>query len=228
MWTARWPTPNGTATGSRSTRRSPSTTLPYRWDEDEYQRLLTVTGGVRRIAAYLRECGHGTPETTAAIVHATKTTLVQEWVRHGRVAPRPGVRALVAGLAGAGYALGVATTGRRAWVEPLLARLFPAHPFRVVVTGDHVTRLKPDPEVYHRAVELLGVAPSATLAVEDSAAGLRAAVAADLCCLVVPNSYTEHQDFSGAALVAAEFDEVSVEDCARLLDDLPTSVARTS
>ena len=58
--------------------------------------------------------------------------------------------------------------------------------FDVVVWGDQVSRSKPDPEGYRRALAQLGVEPSACLAFEDSATGREAALAAGVLVLEVP------------------------------------------
>lgn len=78
------------------------------------------------------------------------------------------------------------TMSYRRFVAPILDGL-PADTFAAVVTGDAVTRGKPDPEPYLRAAELLGVAPADCVAIEDSNTGTRSAVAAGAAVLVVPN-----------------------------------------
>lgn len=75
-----------------------------------------------------------------------------------------------------------------------------------MVTGDDVSRLKPDPEVYQLALAQLNLNPGSAMAVEDSEVGLRAAVGAALATVVVTNGYTVDQDFTGAALVRPGFD----------------------
>lgn len=178
------------------------------WDVAEYGRLLEITGGSRRIAADLRARGLGAGEADelAARVHRTKTALFTERVLSGAVVARPGLPELVADLARAGIRLAVATTGRRSWVGPLLDRLLGAYPVEVVVTGDDVAELKPDPEVYLRALAGLGLPAAEVLAVEDSAVGVRAATAAGLATVVVTNGYTADQDFPGAAAVLPGYD----------------------
>jgi HAD superfamily hydrolase (TIGR01509 family) len=181
--------------------------LDISWEAEEYGRLLKITGGQRRIAAHLQQRGFGdAAEGLAAEVHVTKTALFRERILAGDVQPRPGLHALVTSLADKGIRIAVATTGRRAWVEPLLSRLVGSRNIETVVTGDDVSRLKPDPEVYLRALEQLSISPEMALAVEDSEVGLRAARAAGLCTIVVSNDYTADQDFSDAAMVRAGFD----------------------
>ena len=142
----------------------------------------------------------------AASIHQTKTALFRDKILAGDIAPRPGLVDLVASLAEAQIRIAVATTGRRGWVEPLVSQLLGEGIVETVVTGDDVTRLKPDPEVYLRALTELDLSPDNVLAVEDSALGLRSAVAAGIATLVVTTDYTAGQDFSGAALVGSEFD----------------------
>lgn len=182
--------------------------LPYRWGVEEYGRWLAITGGRRRLAAYLRSQGHTAAEAAAlaARLHSDKTSRMREFVGQGMIAPRPGVREMLARLRTDGVTLAVATTGTRDWVEPLLHRLFGDALFSVMLTGSEVTALKPDPAVYTEALRALDVPASQALAVEDSGNGLRAARAARMSCVVVTNDYTAGADFPGAAAVYDGFE----------------------
>lgn len=193
--------------------------LPYRWDVEEYGRLLAVTGGRRRLEHYLREHGHEPTEAEAlaADLHRDKTERFTALVRSGAISPRPGAREIVAELQAAGIATAVATTGRNEWVGPLLAQLFEPAAFDVVVTADDVSELKPDPELYHMTLQRLGSPAHRTVAVEDSAHGLQAALRAELRCVVVPNDYTREQDFAGAATILPDLRTVDVATLRRAL-----------
>lgn len=188
------------------------------WDIGHYGHLLAVTGGRRRIVADLaaREEGGGEAadearlEALAAQVHRTKTRIFAEEVRRGAIAPRPGVRALVADLRAHGTRIAVATTGTRAWAEPLVEHLLGVGTVEVAIFGEDVSRLKPDPQAYELVLRRLDVAPTETVAVEDSAPGLAAARAAGLATVVVTNGYTRGHEFAGAALLREEFDRPTV------------------
>ncbi len=73
--------------------------------------------------------------------------------------------------------------------------------FPVVCSGDEVARGKPAPDIFLLAADRLGVAPGACVVLEDSPNGLRAAKAAGMACIVVPNSACDRRDFDGADLV---------------------------
>ena len=90
----------------------------------------------------------------------------------------------------------------------------------VLVTGDEVSRPKPDPEVYRHALWQLGVRAADAMAIEDSAPGLRAALAASLTTVVITTEASAGEDFNGAAAVLSGHEaseQLSVHGCRRLL-----------
>jgi len=177
--------------------------LDYQWDVPEYGELLALTGGRRRIARYLQSRGHSPAQADelAAELHRDKTRRFAALVRTGAIQARPGAAELITALRAEGVATAVATTGTGDWVLPLLDTLFGLDVFDVVVTGTDIPDLKPDPAVYLEVLARLGVAPSGAVAVEDSANGVQAAVAAGLRCVAVVNGYTRDQNLSGAVAV---------------------------
>ena len=191
--------------------------LPDRWDEDEYGRLLATTGGRRRLHRWFSERGMPEAERDDLVpkLHHRKTELFVAMAGDGRVPARPGVERLLDDLAAAGVPVAVATTGSRAWVEPLLDRLFGLDRFRAVVTGDQAEERKPEPDAYLVALDRLGVAASRAVAVEDSDNGVRSARAAGLPVVVVANGYTAGQPLEGAVLVMDGFGQP--EEPARVL-----------
>ncbi len=74
--------------------------------------------------------------------------------------------------------LAIGTGASRETAELLLARLGSRERFEVVVAAEDIARGKPAPDVYARVFELCGVAAERALVVEDSVAGVRAALAA--------------------------------------------------
>ena len=181
--------------------------LPDCWNEATYGRLLAVTGGQRRLHAYLSERGVATAERDDLVprLHARKTELFMAMAEAGQVPARPGTLRLLDELAAAGVTVAVATTGSRAWVAPLLDRLFNLSRFAAVVTGDDCPRRKPEPDAYLAALDALGAEPGTTVAVEDSDNGVRAALAAALPVAAVRNDYTARQELDGAAVVLDGF-----------------------
>ena len=67
--------------------------------------------------------------------------------------------------------------------------------FEVIKTREDVEKVKPDPALYRVAIEELGIKPSEAVVFEDSLNGLKAAIAAGLTCVVVPNDVTRNLPF---------------------------------
>jgi HAD superfamily hydrolase (TIGR01509 family) len=103
------------------------------------------------------------------------------------VALKDGVRELLAHLDDLGLPRAVATSSGRAAVDSNLGQHGLLASFDAIVAREDVTRHKPFPDPYLKAAELLGVAPAACLALEDSHNGVRAAHAAGMMTIMVPD-----------------------------------------
>ncbi|WP_406052350.1 HAD family hydrolase [Kribbella sp. NBC_00889] len=182
--------------------------LPDHWDIATYGRLLRITGGARRLAVWFEQTGRSSEDARrlAERLHARKTAIMRDLIEDGKVQARPGVHRLLDELEAGGVPVHVATTGTRAWVEPLLDRAFGPR-FQIVVTGTEVPDLKPSPAAYNEVLRLAGCPVDRTVAVEDSQNGVRAAVAAGLRVVAAHNEYTRDDDLSGADLVADGFED---------------------
>jgi putative hydrolase of the HAD superfamily len=124
---------------------------------------------------------------------------------------QPGVLELLDELAANQMRAAIASTSPMSWVGTLIEAHGLSAAFDVIATGDQVARGKPAPDVYLHACSMLGVAPSAAIAIEDSILGTRAAVAAGMPVVAVPSALTRGGDFSEADRVVDSLCEVGVE-----------------
>ncbi|PZA06090.1 MULTISPECIES: HAD family phosphatase [unclassified Meiothermus] len=147
----------------------------------------------------------GHPIDRGAVLERART-LEREYVEATDVLP--GVREWIAQAQAAGLGLAVASSSGRSWVEGHLRRLGLREFFSVLRTRDDVERTKPDPALFLRAAEGLGVEPAEALVIEDSLNGIRAAKAAGMRVVAVPNPLTRYSDLSGADLVIPSLAEV--------------------
>ena len=195
--------------------------LPWRWDDAGYGALLRVAGGYERLLAFLATqadapADAGERAALARVIHQRKNAEFAALVAQGGIAPRPGVRRLVDACAGQGILLAVATTTGRANLDALFPHLFGAdwpQRFAALVCAEDAPDKKPDPQVYAIALQRLGIAPGEAIAIEDSPAGLAAARAAGLACLITRSVYFAGADFSGAAAVLDDLDAAPVWPC---------------
>jgi HAD superfamily hydrolase (TIGR01509 family) len=85
------------------------------------------------------------------------------------------------------YRLGLASSSNRAVIDAVLDEAGVADLFEATVSSEEVARGKPAPDVYLEAARLLGVEPASCAAIEDSANGIRAAYAAGMRVIAIPN-----------------------------------------
>lgn len=90
--------------------------------------------------------------------------------------------------------------------------------FDAVVTGDDVTRKKPDPQIYEITSEKLGVEPSNCVVFEDAPAGVQAAKEAGMACVAVTSS-VEAPQLQHADLVVDSLGEISTKQLKELLEE---------
>ena len=94
-----------------------------------------------------------------------------------------GVRRTLRALRAAGLKLAVGSSSKNAGY--ILQQLQAEDLFDAVCDGTQITHSKPDPEVFLRAAQLLGLPPKDCLVVEDAPAGLEAAQAGGMDCAVI-------------------------------------------
>lgn len=98
--------------------------------------------------------------------------------------------------------LALITSAPESWARTCLGDLLDR--FAVVVTRDNVDRGKPDPEPYILGTRLLGVSPSACLAVEDAPAGVTSAVGAGIGLVVAISGTVPDDQLTHAHLVVPD------------------------
>lgn len=186
--------------------------LDWHWDVALYGKLLAVTGGKERMKHYI---DHFRPDyrkpdnfdELVAELHKAKTRHYSALAAQGGIPMRPGVKRLLSEARAAGLRLAIATTTTPENVTVLLEHSLGAGTqdwFEVIAAGDIVPAKKPASDIYHYALEEMGLAAADCLAFEDSENGLRASLGAGLKTLVTVNDYTLDHDFTGAAVVLSD------------------------
>lgn len=106
---------------------------------------------------------------------------------HAGVPVKIGARELLLELRERGIPTAIATSSRSPHAQEQLSAVGLIDMFATIVTRNDVINPKPHPEPYLLAAERLGVDPLLCLALEDSPAGVRAAHAAGMQTIMVPD-----------------------------------------
>lgn len=122
----------------------------------------------------------------------------------------PGVLDLIhAALKDGGFRLAIATSAARELSEAILEAVKVPYQQMVYVSGNDVTKKKPDPQIFLIAIERLGVEAARCVVFEDAPSGVQAAKAAGAKCIAVTNTVSA-EELSGADLICDSLEEVAI------------------
>jgi len=170
--------------------------------DEQYRDLFLVQG---RGAWHL--CGErGISASEISRLRDARNDLYSEGLRRDSLALED-VEGVLGALHGQ-YPMGCVTSSRRDHFDLIHERTGFLRYFDFVLTASDVARVKPDPELYVRAVERTGFRATECVAIEDSERGLQAALAAGVPCIVVPTPLTRGCTFAGAERVVARITDV--------------------
>ena len=152
-------------------------------DPGAYHRCIGTT--VERTRELLIE-SHGPDFPYDAIV-ASWNDYCDEHLVHRPPPLKPGAREVLETVRRLTIPCALATSTWDPEASDRLASVSLERFFAAKVTGDRVTKGKPDPEPYRAATDLLGVDPTRAWALEDSAHGVRSALGAGLRVFQIPD-----------------------------------------
>ena len=190
--------------------------LNWTWDVALYDKLLKVTGGKERIWYFVENFlpGYEKPVDCDSFVkhlHELKTRHYIAMLRSGQITLRPGIRQLITDARDGGIRLAIATTTTLENVTALLQQGLGEDGerwFEVIGCGDIVPHKKPAPDIYLWVLERLNLPAASCIALEDSENGLSSSLAAGIKTFITSNRYTLKQNFSGAAAVFDNLDDM--------------------
>lgn len=189
--------------------------LEFNWSEQEYTRLLSISGGKERIYAYLKEKSvtleneHSLREYSL-IIHKRKSEIYREKLIAGHVGLRSGVQRLLNEAESRNIRLAIATCTSLSNVETLLGNALGTDAlkrFSAIVTSDVVLDKKPSPVAYQFALAELGLNAEHCIVIEDTQNGNIAALESGLKTVITTHPLTLDNNFSGASLVINKLGE---------------------
>ncbi len=170
------------------------------------EKVKHIFGGTNKV--FVEELlGITEPEKVKAIAEE-KEALYREVFRKTIKAPE-GLLPLLFELRKNNYRLAVGTSGPKENLDFVLDSLMIRHFFDVLVDESKVSKGKPDPEIYLKVSEELGIHPSRCVVIEDSIFGLEAAKAAGMKAIAITTSFSADR-LQSAAFIIHSFNELSI------------------
>jgi beta-phosphoglucomutase family hydrolase len=125
--------------------------------------------------------------------------------------PTEGVIYLIKNLKQHGFKLGIATSGHRKLAHYYLKKLGIETFFDTVVCAEDITHSKPDPGIFMKAAQRLGVEPKECIVIEDARVGIEAARKAGMKSIGYSNPNSGNQDLSKADWVVSDFTKLDLQ-----------------
>lgn len=106
------------------------------------------------------------------------------------------------------YRMAIVTTSKRADFDLIHKDRTILNYMDFQLTEEDYEQSKPHPEPYLKGLQRFGATAAETVVIEDSARGLKSAIAAGIDCIVVANKFTATHDLSQATASVASFEEL--------------------
>lgn len=180
----------------------------FGFEISRFDHLTTYDGLPTRRKLEMLSTERGLPVELHAFINEMKQTYTMEMV-HTQCKPRFVHEYALSKLKAMDYKLGLASNSIKTTIEVMMQKAKLAQYLDVQMSAEDVTMGKPDPEMYIKAMEHLGIKPSECLIVEDNENGILAARA------------------SGAhVLVVKEVDDVNIENILTMIQKINAEVSK--
>jgi len=125
----------------------------------------------------------------------------------------PGVQRFIEECHAQGITMAVASAAIAKNVTFLISALGLREYFLEVLSGDDIFHPKPDPEIYLKTADKLGISPAACLVFEDSFVGIEAAKRAGMKCVAIASTFSTEdlRRETRADLIVPSFESVSIQ-----------------
>ena len=175
--------------------------IGFALDRDQYVRDMT-----QGLATWAQAIAAGIDEQTISRHREVRNVYYQEYLRTEDIEIE-GVLETLDVLAGE-YRMGIITTSRPSDFALIHEGRSILEHMEFYLTREDYERAKPHPEPYLKGLRRFGATAAETVVIEDSARGLKSALAAGIDCIVVANEFTAAHDLSQATAKVARFREL--------------------
>jgi HAD superfamily hydrolase (TIGR01509 family) len=179
-------------------------------DEVFYREIFGTTGNhaIRRLMN--TDISDYEAEQFTRKIDASYREIIQS---SGDLTPVKGLEEFIGKLKDGGIRTALATSAPPANIQLVISKIGFSDCFDLVLDKTQIIKGKPDPEIFLKAVDRLGVDKSRCLVFEDSISGVTAAIKAGLKVVGVATSLAQHTLIElGACKAIYDFTEITIDD----------------
>lgn len=159
----------------------------FGFDISRHEHLVTYDGLPTRQKLEMLTLERGLPSSLHKLINDLKQKYTMEIV-HTQCRPAFHHQYAINKLKNSSFSLAVCSNSIRQTVDKMLERAGILESMDLTLSNEDVSKAKPDPEIYSKAIHLLGLTPPECLIVEDNQNGVRAAMSAGAHVLVVQST----------------------------------------
>lgn len=153
---------------------------------------------------------HSISATVEELLARQKASIISRFI-NDKLEPIDGILDLLRAAKRKGLKIALATSSQLYFAKYVLKAVKVMVFFDELVTADDISKSKPDPEIYLKAAQMLGVLPEECVAIEDAAMGIQAAKRAGMKCIGFKNPNSGNQDTSLADYVVSSIREINLD-----------------
>ncbi len=168
--------------------------LNWYWSRKTYSKLLKKSGGIKRIEDFARQNGES---VNAKKIWKNKTDIFNKNIISNNISARKGVLKIFKYAKKNSIEIGLVSSTSKKNITTIFKALdgqISKEEFSFIGNKNLVSKPKPNPEIYFKALEIMNLNKKDCIAIEDSEESARSAINAGIQCIAFPGIY--HSDGS--------------------------------
>jgi len=170
--------------------------LDWYWSKKTYSRLLKKSGGMKRIEDFSKQNG---VSVNAKEVWKSKTDIFNKIIFSNNIGARKGVLKIFKYAKLNNINIGLVSTTSKKNINTIFKVLddqINRKDFSFIGNKSFVSKPKPNPDIYFKALEVMNLDQRDCLAIEDSVESAKSAIKAGIQCIAFPGVYHSDEDFN--------------------------------
>ena len=169
--------------------------LDWYWSRETYKNLLKSSGGTKRIEDFANKSN---TDIDSKFLRQKKTEIFNNILKTTNIPPREGVLEIIKYAKSNNIKIGLASSTTIENIEAVfitLNNVITKSDFDFIGNSTLIDKLKPEPDIYLKAIGSLGIDSSECIAIEDSVESSISAIKAKIRCIAFPGEFHMDDDF---------------------------------
>ena len=180
--------------------------LDWYWGRETYAKLLKKSGGIKRIEDFAKQNG---VSINAKRVWKNKTDIFNRIIFSNNIGARRGVLKIFKYAKKNNIDIGLVSSTSKKNINTIFKALdgqINKEEFRFIGNKNLVSKPKPSPDIYFKALEIMNLDKDECVAIEDSIESAKSAIKAGIQCIAFPGIYHSDEDFKSCKLKLNKLD----------------------